>query len=147
MQYLGHVISVNGILPDPDKVEFLKNVKRLTTITEIQSFLGLASYYRRIIRNFANIAHQIELTLIELTRKKKVKLDKTDKKKGLIMKEDRNSTDAFIWGYKEQAAFEILRECLITPPVVAFPDFNKEFLIFNSNIFKFNQILQHTNQH
>jgi hypothetical protein len=143
VQYLGHVISVNGILPDPGKVEFLKNVKRPTTITEIQSFLGLASYYRRIIRNFANIAHP----LIELTRKKEVKLDKTDKKKGLIMKEDRNSTDAFIWGYKEQAAFEILRECLITPPVVAFPDFNKEFLIFNSTILKFNQILQHTNQH
>jgi hypothetical protein len=66
VQYLGHVISVNGILPDPGKVEFLKNVKRPTTITEIQSFLGLASYYRRIIRNFANIAHP----LIELTRKK-----------------------------------------------------------------------------
>ncbi len=51
------------------------------------------------------------------------------------MKEDRNSTDAFIWGYKEQAAFEILRKCLITPPVVAFPDFNKEFIIFNSTTF------------
>jgi hypothetical protein len=67
--------------------------------------LGLASYYRRIIRNFADIAHP----MIELTRKKKVKLDKKDKKRGLIMKEDRNSTDAFIWGDKEQAAFEILR--------------------------------------
>ncbi len=60
------------------KVEFLKNVKRPTTITEIQTFLGLASYYRRIIRNFANIAHP----LIELTRKKKVKLDKKRQEKG-----------------------------------------------------------------
>ncbi len=51
------------------------------------------------------------------------------------MKEDRNSTDAFILGYKEQAVFEILRECLIMLHVVAFPDFNKEFFIFNSTIF------------
>jgi hypothetical protein len=126
VHYLGHVISANGILPDPDKVELLRNFKSPTTITEIQSFLGLASYYRRFIRNFADIAHP----LIELTRKKKVKLDKKDRKKGLIVKEDSNSSEKFVWGDKEQAAFETLRECLITPPVVAFPDFSKEFLIF-----------------
>ena len=46
------------------------------------------------------------------------------------MTEDGDSTGTFNWGDKEQAAFETLRECLITPPIVAFPDFNKEFLIF-----------------
>ena len=42
--------------------------------------------------------------------------------------EDGNNT--WRWGDAEQKAFETLRECLITPPIVAFPDFDKEFLIF-----------------
>ncbi len=67
VQYLGHVISAQGITPDPEKIEALKSYKRPTSVVEIQSFLGLASYYRRFIKNFADIAHP----LIELTKKKK----------------------------------------------------------------------------
>jgi hypothetical protein len=57
VQYLGHVISANGITPDPEKIEILKNFKRLTSVVEIQSFLGLESYYHRFIKNFADIVH------------------------------------------------------------------------------------------
>ena len=122
VQYLGHVISAKGITPDPEKIEQLKNYKRPTTIVEIQSFLGLASYYRRFIKNFAEIAHP----LIELTKKKKDKLNKKLKK--MIKAEvDEN---VWKWGEAEQEAFETLRECLITPPIVAFPNFDEEFLIF-----------------
>jgi hypothetical protein len=67
VRYLGHVISANGITPDPEKIEILKNFKRPISVVEIQSFLGLASYYRRFIKNFADIAHP----LIELTKGKK----------------------------------------------------------------------------
>ena len=42
--------------------------------------------------------------------------------------EDENNTCK--WGDAEQKAFETLRECLITPPIAAFPDFDKEFIIF-----------------
>ena len=45
-------------------------------------------------------------------------------------KEEEEVNDAFEWGEAEQKAFETLRECLITPPIVSFPDFEKEFLIF-----------------
>jgi hypothetical protein len=69
VQYLGHVISAQGITPDPEKIEALKNYKRPTSVVEIQSFLGLASYYRRFIKNFADIPHPS----IELTKKKKDK--------------------------------------------------------------------------
>ena len=123
VQYLGHVISAKGITPDPEKIEQLKNYKRPTTIVEIQSFLGLASYYRRFIKSFADIAHP----LIELTRKKKDKQNKLVKK---MNKDEEEGNNAFEWGEAEQKAFETLRECLITPPIVAFPDFEKEFLIF-----------------
>jgi hypothetical protein len=50
--YLGHVITAEGIKPDPSKIEALKNYKRPTTVREMQSFLGLASYYRRFFRKF-----------------------------------------------------------------------------------------------
>ena len=125
VQYLGHVISAKGITPDPEKIEQLKNYKRPSSVVEIQSFLGLASYYRRFIRNFADIAHP----LIELTKKKKEK-DNYNKKNKKVGRNHTTSDDALEWGENEEKAFETLRECLITPPVVNFPDFNKEFLIF-----------------
>jgi hypothetical protein len=77
VQYLGHVISAKGITPDPEKIEALKNYERPTSVVEIQSFLGLASYYRRFIKNFADIAHP----LIELTKKKKDKGNQNSKTK------------------------------------------------------------------
>jgi hypothetical protein len=123
VQYQGHVISAAGIRPDPEKIEQLKNYKRSTTIAEIQSFLGPASYYRRFIKNFAEIAHP----LIELTKKKKDKLNMKLKKMNKAVEIENNT---WKWGDAEQKAFETLRDCLITPHIVAFPDFDKEFSIF-----------------
>jgi len=54
--FLGHVISVEGIFVDPRKVEAMLKSKRPTNVTEIRSFLGLASYYRRFIEGFSTIA-------------------------------------------------------------------------------------------
>lgn len=114
------------------KKELLKNFKRPTTIAEIQSFFGLASYYRRFIRDLADIAHP----LVELTRKMKEKVSEKGKTMGLIKKDDGESTDTFNWGDEEQVPFETLRECLITPPIIIFPDYTKEFLIFTAIKYK-----------
>ena len=54
--FLGHVISVEGIFVDPRKVEAMLKSERPTNVTEIRSFLGLASYYRRFIEGFSTIA-------------------------------------------------------------------------------------------
>jgi hypothetical protein len=53
------VISADGIAPDPSKVEAIKNYPQPRTVRELQSFLGLASYYRRFIKDFTSIAHPL----------------------------------------------------------------------------------------
>jgi hypothetical protein len=63
--FLGHVISAEGIFVDPRKVEAVLILERPTNVTEIQSFLGLAGYYRRFIEGFSTITSP----LTKLTRK------------------------------------------------------------------------------
>ena len=67
VHFLGHVVSAEGILVDPTKIEAVKEWKALRSITEIRSFLGLAGYYRRFVEGFSKIA----APLTALTRKGK----------------------------------------------------------------------------
>ena len=65
VKFLGHVVSQKGISVDPNKVEAILNWERPMTVTKIRSFLGLAGYYRRFVKDFSQIA----LPLTKLTRK------------------------------------------------------------------------------
>ncbi|GJS27332.1 putative reverse transcriptase domain-containing protein [Tanacetum coccineum] len=65
VQFLRHVINGNRIHVDPSKIEAVKNWKALRTPTEVHSFLGLAGYYRRFIKNFS----KIDKSLTILTQK------------------------------------------------------------------------------
>lgn len=106
VHYLGHIISASGVAPDPAKIECIATYTKPKTVVEMQSFLGLASYYRRFIKSFSTIAHPL---LTQAKGKPK---------------------DPITWGEEEEKAFEELRKCLITPPILAYPDFRKEFLVF-----------------
>ena len=103
LEYLGHLITAKGVKPNPAKTEAVKNFKQPKDVTEIQSFLGLAGYYRKFIKNFSHIAKP----LTELTKK--------------------NNT--FYWTDKHTKAFNQLKELLCTAPVLRYPDYEKEFTL------------------
>ncbi|GKA87118.1 putative reverse transcriptase domain-containing protein [Tanacetum coccineum] len=104
VQFLGHVVNRDGIYVDPSKIESVKNWKIPESSTEIRSFLGLAGYYRRFIKNFSKIAKPLTL----LTQKNKT----------------------YVWGDKQDEAFRILKEKLCNAHVLAFPDGPDDFVVY-----------------
>ena len=104
VKYLGHIVSASGIQPDQSKVEVIRELKPPTTVKGVRSFIGMCSYYRRFIPNFAKIAKP----LTELTKK----------------------NARFIWTDECQKSFETLRVVLTDAPILAYPDTNKPYKLY-----------------
>ncbi|KAJ9544144.1 hypothetical protein OSB04_023851 [Centaurea solstitialis] len=104
VHFLGHVVNRDGIHVDPAKIEAIKKWEAPKTPTEIRQFLGLAGYYRRFIANFSKIAQP----LTALTQK--------DKK--------------FIWGEKQEEAFQVLKHKLCNAPILALPEGTDNFVVY-----------------
>ena len=103
IHYLGHIISKEGIQTDQNKIKAMINFPKPTSIKTLQQFLGLANYYRKFVAGFAEIAAPLYTAL---------------KKK-----------ENFEWTDKQVSAFESLKKALVHPPVLAHPDFKKEFIV------------------
>ncbi|XP_074351383.1 uncharacterized protein LOC141690484 [Apium graveolens] len=110
VQFLGHIVSNEGIKVDPAKIEAITNWERPRTPTEVRSFLGLAGYYRRFVQNFSRIA----TPLTKLTRK----------------------NEKFIWNDKCEKSFQELKRRLITAPVLSLPDDQGNFVIYSDASYK-----------
>nr|GEV28800.1 retrotransposon protein, putative, Ty3-gypsy subclass [Tanacetum cinerariifolium] len=92
---LGHIVSADGITMDPSKVEDITKWPRPMTVTEVRSFLGLASYYRRFMEGFSLLA----LSLTKLMRK----------------------GEKFVWNEEREKSFEELKMILVSSPVLTLP--------------------------
>lgn len=103
VKFLGHVVSENGISTDTEKVQAVKEWPTPKTVKEIRSFLGLCSYYRRFIKNFAEIAKPLH----QLTEKGK----------------------QFLWTEKCEDAFSTLKEKLVSSPILAYPKEEGMFIL------------------
>ena len=73
VNYLGHVVSRDGVSTDPDKISAIAEWRRPSNVTELRSFLGFASYYRRFVEGFAKLASPLHRLVAELVGSRKRK--------------------------------------------------------------------------
>ncbi|KRX61767.1 Retrovirus-related Pol polyprotein from transposon 17.6 [Trichinella sp. T9] len=101
--YLGHIISEKGIATDPSKTSAVREWPTPTCVSELRQFLGLASYYRKFVNGFANVAAPLHRLL----------------EKGA----------EWDWSKACQSAFDTLKYHLTSAPVLAYPDFHRQFIV------------------
>ena len=102
VEYLGHV-SADGVMTDPAKLQAVRDFPTPTNVKCLRSFLGLASYYRCFVPNFARVAGVLHAL----------------SKKGV----------PFLWSRECQTTFEELKALLTSSLVLAYPDFKKPFVL------------------
>ena len=103
-KYLGFTINGEGIQPDPEKVEAIREMAAPSNVREVRGFIGTCSYYRRFIPNFSEIAQPH----IELTKK----------------------FARFKWTVQCQKAFDYLKDSLTVVPLLVYPDTQKPYVLY-----------------
>lgn len=101
LKYLGHIVDSRGLRVDADKVNDIVNFPRPRTVKQVRRFTSMSSWYRRFIKDFATIA----APLTALTKK----------------------NARFEWSDDCEQAFLTLKNHLISAPILACPDFSREF--------------------
>ena len=104
IQYLGHMISGDGIIPVPEKLKSVEQMPPPTTPKEVKQFLGLVGYYRKFVPKFADLARPLNV----LTRK----------------------DVEFEWTEVCQQSFDLLKSKLLESPILQYPDPNKPYILF-----------------
>lgn len=101
--FLGHVVNKDGVKPNPENISKILEWPIPKNVTEIRQMLGMASYYRKFVKDFSAIARP----LIHLTKK----------------------DVPFKWTEDCNIAFMKIKECLTGPDIMAFPMPNEEFIL------------------
>lgn len=106
LKYLGYVVDEQGLRTDPNKVEAILKISTPTSRKDVKKFLGTASWYRRFIPNFSNLATPLN------------KLTSSGKK-----------VPPFKWTEEAEKAFIAIKKALVATPSLACPDFTKRFAV------------------
>ncbi|KAJ8005431.1 hypothetical protein DPEC_G00146580 [Dallia pectoralis] len=109
VKFLGHVISSEGIKVDSEKVSALEAWPVPKSVKEVRQLIGFMSYYRRFVPKFAQIAKPLHALMGS--------------------KDNMRASGLFMWSSECQTAFDNLRQCLMSPPVLAYPDFGLPFIL------------------
>ena len=107
MKYLGHIVTQDGIKPDPALIKAVSDFPIPKTIKDVQSFLGLSGYYRRFIKDYSKIAEPLVKQLRQL--------------------KERNYH--LNWTPDCTTAFELLKKKLTNAPIMSTPNFNEPFIL------------------
>lgn len=102
VHYLGHVITTQGVKPDPEKVQAVSDWPEPHSLTTLRGFLGLTGFYRRFVRNYATLAAPLT---------------------------DLLCSTKFTWNKESSLAFTELKEKITSAPVLGLPDFSKLFIV------------------
>jgi hypothetical protein len=114
VSYLGHVISDKGVSTDPGKVRAVSSWPPPATLSELRSFLGFASYYRRFVEGFANLAAPLHKLVAELAGLKPKRVDRAVSGR---------------WTEECRHSFEAFKTRFTTAPVLAYTDFTLPFIL------------------
>ena len=101
--FLGHVVSAEGVGTDPEKIKAVQEWRTPRDLTDVRSFLGLCSYYRKFVPHFSEIAKP----LTRLTEK----------------------GAPFLWGTEQEESWAQLKQKLLTAPILAYPDPRLKFTV------------------
>ena len=106
VKYLGHVFSKDGIQVDTDKIKVVETYPVPKTQKDVRSFLGLCNYYKKFISGYSKICAPLN---------------------NMLKKDEKSKLN---WDNKCQDAFDQLKTALTTSPILTYPDFDKDFILY-----------------
>ena len=104
IKFLGHIVSSKGIEPMENKCQAVRDFPQPCKVKDVCSFIGLAGYYRKFIKDYSKIA----APLTDLTKREK----------------------SFQWSDSCEQAFQTLKQKLTTAPILAYPDYQKDYILY-----------------
>uniref|UniRef100_A0A8C5QJQ2 Gypsy retrotransposon integrase-like protein 1 n=1 Tax=Leptobrachium leishanense TaxID=445787 RepID=A0A8C5QJQ2_9ANUR len=123
--YLGHVVSAEGVSTDPRNLEAVASWPRPRNVTELRSFLGFCSYYRRFVGGFAKIVQPLNKLLQKETTEEGCKV--SDKNPSALGPRKARESIQGEWTSQCEGSFVKLKESLTRAPVLAYADPHKPY--------------------